>query len=63
MDILKKGLLILFSCMALLGLQACEGIDSQDDGEFEDAGETIDQGVERTGEELDEAEDEVDEEL
>ena len=63
MDVLKKGFLILISCFALLGLQACEGVDGQDDGEFEDAGETIDRGIENTGEALDEAEDEVDEEL
>lgn len=63
MDVLKKGLLILISCFALLGLQACEGTDGRDEGEFEDAGETIDSGIERTAEEIDQAEDEIDEEL
>lgn len=57
MNIMKTLLAVIFSGIALLGVQAC------DEGPFEEAGENIDQGVENTGDALDDAADEIDEEF
>lgn len=54
----KSLFAILFSCLALLGLQACG-----DDGPFEEAGRNIDEGLEETGEAFEDTADEIDEEF
>ena len=57
MSVTKKLLAMLLSSLMLLGVQAC------DEGPFEEAGENIDQGLENTGDALDDAADEIDEEF
>ena len=57
MTVTKTLLAVTLSGLTLLGLQAC------DEGPFEEAGENIDQGIENTGDALDDAADEIDQEF
>ena len=58
MQLFKKTFLIIFSCLTLLGLQACE-----DEAAFEEAGENVDQATEEAQEGLENTGDEIEQEF
>ena len=62
MKAFKNGMLILLSCLAFLGLQACE-----EEGAFENTGEQlqqgVDEGVDNTQDAIEETGDEIDNEF